>query len=56
MSDKEREDLGEKCISYVKSEFSFQNTVDMWHESLTKTIEDWKAGKSTTKRFELTEI
>ena len=56
MSPSDREALGEKCMSYVKSEFGFQNTVDMWHESLKKTIEDWREGKSTTKRFELIEI
>ncbi len=56
MPKEEREKLGEKCRAYVASEFSFQNTIDMWHNSLLKTIEEWKEGKSRTKRFELIEV
>ena len=56
LSEEEREALGEKCMSYVHSEFSFQKTVDMWDSSLLKTIKDWKANKALTKRFELIEL
>lgn len=56
LSPEERKLLGEKCISYVKSEFSFQNTVDMWHETLLKTVTDWKEGKKVTKSFDLVEL
>ena len=56
MEPSEREKLGEKCMEYVDSEFNFQNTIDMWHESLTKLVEEWKEGKSVTKRFELVEL
>jgi len=56
MTPEERKDLGKKCSDYVSSEFNFQNTVDMWHNTLKKTIEDWREGKSKTKRFDLVEI
>jgi len=56
MSDEERKELGEKCSDYVNSEFNYQNTIDMWHETMLKTVEDFKKGKSTTKRFELIEV
>ena len=38
MEPSEREKLGEKCMEYVDSEFNFQNTIDMWLESLTKLV------------------
>ena len=56
MSAEERKALSEKCENYVKSEFSYQNTVDEWDRTLLETIKDWKKGKSTTNRFELIEI
>lgn len=56
LSPEERKELGDKCRSYVDSEFNYDDTIDMWHETLLKTIEGWKEGKSTTKRFELLEI
>jgi len=56
MEESEREKLGQKARDYVKSEFSYQDTIDKWHETLLKTIKDWKEGKSVTKRFELLEI
>ena len=49
-----RRDLGAKAKSYVASEFSYQKTVDMWHDTLKKTVEDWKAGKP--KRWTLKEV
>ena len=51
-----REKLGSKCQDYVKSEFSYENTINLWHDSLLKLIKDWENGKSTTRRFDLTEI
>lgn len=40
-----RKFLGEKAKSYVSSEFSMQKTIDAWHESLNKLIDDWKSKK-----------
>lgn len=42
MSPNEREALGEKASAYVKSEFDYQRTIDMWHETMNKTISGWK--------------
>ena len=42
MSPDEREALGEKASAYVKSEFDYQSTIDMWHETMNKTISGWK--------------
>jgi len=56
MPKEDREKLSKKCEDYVRSEFNHQKTIDDWDSTLIKTIEDWKKGKSTTKRFELIEI
>lgn len=56
MSHEERSKLSKKCQDYVRSEFSFQNTVDEWDRTLMKTIKDWEKGKSTTNRYELIEL
>ena len=37
-----RQKLGQKSREYVKSEFSLGTTIDLWDESLTKLIDDWK--------------
>jgi len=37
-----RKELGQKARDYVMSEFSYQKTIDLWHESLLDTIENWK--------------
>jgi glycosyltransferase involved in cell wall biosynthesis len=42
MSPDERKALGQKARSYVQSEFSYQNVIDKWHETLNETIENWK--------------
>jgi len=39
----EKKQLGNKVRDYVLSEFSYQKTVDDWHDSLNKTIENWKS-------------
>lgn len=54
MGHEERRKLGKKAKSYVESEFSYQNTIDMWHESLKKTIDDWNSNKQ--RRWTLKEI
>ena len=42
MNKDDREKLGKKAFDYVKSEFNYQKTVDLWHESLLKLIEEYK--------------
>ena len=43
MTPVEREKLGQKAKAYVESEFNYQNTIDMWHDTMTETIENWKS-------------
>ena len=42
MTPDEREKLSQKVIDYVDSEFNFQNTIDMWDETLKDMLENWK--------------
>ena len=34
--------MSKKVMEYVKSEFNLQTTVDLWHDSLKDTIDNWK--------------
>ena len=56
MTPEEKEGLSKKCEEYVKSEFSYQKTIDDWDKTLLKTINDWEKGKSKTNRFEFIEL
>jgi glycosyltransferase involved in cell wall biosynthesis len=42
MDPEARKNLGQKARSYVQSEFSYQDVIDRWHETLNETIENWK--------------
>jgi glycosyltransferase involved in cell wall biosynthesis len=42
LSPEEREKLSEKVMSYVDSEFNYQNMVDMWDETLWDSINTWR--------------
>lgn len=42
MSEQEKEELSDKVLSYVKSEFNFQTTIDLWDKTLDETIDNWK--------------
>ena len=50
----ERERLGKKARDYVLSEFSLDTTIDLWHESLLKVVQDYKEGK--IKKWTLEEV
>jgi glycosyltransferase involved in cell wall biosynthesis len=39
---KGRSSLGKKAREYALSEFSFQKTIDLWHETMNETISTWK--------------
>jgi glycosyltransferase involved in cell wall biosynthesis len=45
MNPEERKKLGDKAHNYVKSEFNFQTTVDLWHESMLNLTNKWKNKK-----------
>ena len=42
MSPEERKELGIKAKNYVASEFSYDKTIELWHETMNSTIENWK--------------
>lgn len=37
-----RTDLGKKAKAYADSEFSYQKTVDLWHDTMISTMETWR--------------
>lgn len=43
MDKSERKNLGKKARDYVLSEFSYGKTIDLWHETLSETIENWES-------------
>ena len=56
MSDEEIGALGSKARAYVQSEFSIDNTIDAWHNTLKKLVEDWREGKRNVKRYDMLEL
>lgn len=52
MKKEEREALGTKARSYVQSEFSLQDTIDKWHQTLWDLSENY----SRDKKYSLEEI
>ena len=48
-----REKLGEKAYEYANSEFSYQKTIDLWHDSMIKTMHNWK---NNLERYTIKEI
>ena len=40
--------LRKKVLNYARTEFSLQKTVDLWDESMTKAIKDFKENKNKT--------
>lgn len=56
LSKEERKELSKKVQSYVASEFSIQQTVDSWHQTLTELVEGWRQGKRVVNRFEIREL
>ena len=53
MPKKELRELGKKAHEYVKSEFSYQKTIDLWHESLLQLLDD---RSKENKLWELSDI
>jgi glycosyltransferase involved in cell wall biosynthesis len=54
MEDDERKNLGLKAREYALNEFSYQNTIDKWHETMINIIEKWKSQKP--KRWSIKEM
>lgn len=38
-----QKELGNKARDYVLSEFSYQKTIDLWHETMVDTTKNWKS-------------
>lgn len=45
MGPTERKKLGEKAMNYAHSEFSMENLIRTWDESLTKLCDNWRANR-----------
>ena len=46
MTDEQKNTLSRKVLEYSNTEFSYQKTIDLWHETLKGTIENFKNYKS----------
>lgn len=47
LSDVERLNLGKKAFHYARTEFSYQNVIDKWHETSLNLVENWKKDRKT---------
>ncbi len=56
MAEDERNALGQKARDYVLDEFNIENTIDQWHNTLSKLITDWREGKRVVNRYEILEL
>ena len=48
-----RKELGEKAREYALSEFGYQKTVDLWHDTMIKTIQEFPFKKKNYSLLEL---
>ena len=46
LNNKEKLELSKKVKKYVDEEFSYEKTIDLWHDSLINTIKNWKENRS----------
>jgi glycosyltransferase involved in cell wall biosynthesis len=46
----ERAALGEKARAYSQSEFGYKKVIDLWHEDLNDTIENWRSKYKSWKK------
>lgn len=55
MSPKAKNKLSKKVLRYAKTQFSYQKTIDDWHDTMLKTLEDFKKNnkKNTWKKIEV---
>jgi len=53
LDEDEREELSNKVIDYVNSEFNHQTMIDKWDTTLSSLIDNWK---DNYKRFEITTL
>lgn len=53
LSPDEKKALGEKAYRYVQDEFSYDNVINRWDETLKETIENWKTRYNSWKKVTL---
>ena len=53
LSPEQKLELRQKVANYAQEAFSYQKTIDDWHDTMKNTIENWK---KNYKRWEMTEI
>ena len=46
LNNEEKLALSKKVKKYVDEEFSYEKTIDLWHDSLVDTIKNWKENRS----------
>jgi len=46
MNEKQRKELSRKVKNYANAEFGYQKTIDDWHETMIKTIDNFKHRKN----------
>ena len=46
MNDKQRKELSRKVKNYANTEFGYQKTIDDWHKTMIKTIDNFKHRKN----------
>tara|TARA_S200000501_G_scaffold373483_1_gene420716 strand:- start:1552 stop:2784 length:1233 start_codon:yes stop_codon:yes gene_type:complete len=46
LDSKSKENLSAKVKQYANEEFSYEKTIDLWHDSLIDTIENWRANRN----------
>lgn len=52
MNPYEKELLSKKVLEYARTEFDLDKTVDLWHETMLKTIKTWKSKYKKWETFE----
>ena len=45
LSDRKKEKLAKRVLTYARKQFNHQKTVDMWHETMLNTLEKFKNKK-----------
>lgn len=53
LSPDEKKTLGEKAYRYVQDEFSYDDVINRWDETLKETIENWKTRYNSWKKVTL---
>lgn len=48
-----REKLGQKARDYAAAEFSYQRTIDLWDETLSNLVDNWKSDYKSWKKVTL---